>query len=409
MKTLNTLTRSWLPGATKTLAAAAILCGVSSAPAANITLTSAFQPGDYFVAATPSNANGPNAFFQVRPTNPAATQVVYNSGGLADDSSLGGAFNHANGDFFYWSGSDANHKGYELRKIAAGQTTSTLVIADMAHANTQSINAVAVASDNTVYALQTDGKVRKFNPTGINTYDAGTTLANAPAGGSSFAGATMRIINQGALMDDYLLVATVTSPGIVASVNTSTGVATTVAGALNTGAFNRAQSLAVDYNHPFGDGKLRVLVTNVSAMTTTEGTTPQIRRITELAFDPVTGALSNPFSGGTGNVPGDAFANSVVMGNTDQPLDAVQFDNDGNLVFVTRHQAQYGYSYTPGQLYPESNTFNFTSGTTAWDKSSVSGSPSFNAVRSLDIAPIPEPATLGLLALGGLLLVGGRK
>ncbi|MFA7237156.1 MAG: PEP-CTERM sorting domain-containing protein [Phycisphaeraceae bacterium] len=401
MKMLNTLTRSRLLVAVRTLAVATILCGVSNAPAANITLTSAFQPGDYFVAATPS---GTNSFYQVRPTNPVATQVLYNSGSLANEANLGGAFNHANGDFFYWSGSDAGHKGFELRKIAAGQTTSTLVIADMASVNTQSINAVAVASDNTVYALQSDGKVRKFTTSGVNSYNDGTTLANSPAGGFSAAGATMRIITQGTLADDYLLVATTASPGTVASVNTSTGAATTVAGAQNTGPFNRAQSLAVDYNNPFDDGKLRVLVTNISAMTTAEGVNPQIRRITELAFDPVTGVLSNPFSGGTGNVPGDPFANSVVMGNTDQTPDAVQFDNAGNLVLVRRLHSPHAFSFTPAQLYPESATFDQNRGTNTWDVASIPGNPSFSAIRSLDIAPVPEPATLGLMALGGLMI-----
>lgn len=389
----------------------ASLLGFSvDAQAYTMTLSNPIQSGDYLVAAKVGSNLG---FYQVRPTNSAETQVVFSSGDLTStDTVIGGTFNHATGDFYYWSGPSG---GKELRVIKAGQTSSTLLIPNLmlrpdgSSSTSTKVSSLAVTSDGTVYAL-IGSAITKFTlNSGTGAYQA-VNRFSCPDNASN-PSAQMRAVT-GSNGSDYVVCTE--NHGVTTHIFSfdSTG---TILSSMSpasstdwTSPVNRPMGIAVDYNNPLSDGKLRVLVSNYNAVTATDGIT---RRITELALDPTTGILSNPFSDGSGNLAslGNSNAQSLAKANSGSQVFDIQFDNNGNLIVMGTYLSQNGYQLSPSQLYPGTTSLDLTTGTVVWDKKST-GLNSISSLYSMDIAPmIPEPVSMMLLGAGSSILIGYRR
>lgn len=397
--------------------------GLTATPgqAATIALSSAIQAGDYVVSA--NTGSGSNIFYQVRPTNPSGSQIVYNSAAMASGETGGVVFGQT-GDLYYWSGVDntsgSDRSGFLLQKIQAGQTTSTTVIADMSvTAGTSSkldrtVVAMDIAGDGAIYTLQGNGKIYRFSPDGLGGYNTPTFIKQV-AYNYAVNGTTFRLVTSGS-NQHLLLTGQGHSPGMIQSVKVTDGTVSTYVGkAVDTdGVLNRPDSFDIDYAHPFNDGKLPVYITSINALTSAENTgnsTSSLalqnkRRITILAFDPTTGQFSNPYAG-SGNVPGDVNAMSIGYTDWGTQMD-IRFDNQGNLVVMDNYQNQYAYLLTAAQVASQNAALKvFSDGTTAWYKS---GTTSLNSVYSFDIAPIvPEPASAAGLAAGCVLTFYRRR
>lgn len=417
---------------------AGLMLGVTvalpSAQAANITLTEPLQPGDYISSVAWNGGSGGTyreaVVLAIRPSDTGGT-LLYNSGYPADsnDNHVGFSFNQSNGDLYYMSGFSGGDKGLELRVIRAGQTTSTLLISDMRSVSGRTIRSIAAADDGTVYAVQHDGIIRRFTPTAPNadTYTPGTNWKTL--GVSVAQRVDLNLSKDGG----HLLLADGNRSGSAAYTSRiysiSTATAATVTTLTSTGnsdigsgdaPFSGAVDVAIDYaNGVDGNGNLRLLVLNNSYLIAGDvpGSPNNKKRITELAFNPTTGVLSNPYSDGSGNVPGLSIAMSdLVRTDGGNAIGAMAFDNAGNLlVNLVEFSATYRANlFTQAQIDSHNTNLQLLSGDTLPRQWSSAAGPagSFSAVSDFDIAPlpIPEPATLGLMALGGVMMTfRGRR
>lgn len=411
---------------------AATVTGVS------ITLTSAFQAGDYALIASPST-NSQSTLYQIRNNQVVSSLNIQGTtaqpgvtGATNGEVYTGCTFNKTNGDFYYWTGYGSGggryapgYEGFELYRIKAGTTTSELIISDMTlgtanAAGKGAVVSVAVASNGTIYAMQdmngsfSNPNIYQYTPSG-STYSA-PTLVTTLTGGTILSGGSMDLYSQSG--QEYLIIqggwtgtasrvfsVNLTSPTATIKSSDHGGSTSDINNA--TGPVNGIYDLAIDYAHPDAQGRLPVLVSNGRKF----GTDTANYYVTQLWFNPADGSFVSA-AAGTGTIAGTSNAVGVLkMNSSNNGMDTIAFDNEGNLLVTTRYAgANKILKFTADQLglggtllVPDTST-----GTSVWNAST--NTFSLYGASSLVVAPIvPEPASMGLLGIGTMLILSQRR
>ena len=387
-------------------AAFVLMAQAPSASAVNITLTTPIAPGDY-IAMAEDATTGRTHGLHIRPSALPAGGVgtilsSHQTAAATENGFFVGDFNVKTGDYFYISGDNGTNQGHELRVIRAGQTTSTLLIPSLAVAgvSTSDFRDVAVDTSGNVYTINANAQLLKFTSLGGDLYNSGAVILGAGLSAPG-AGGSLEITN-----DDRFLVFADAVTGPLRSINLTTN--TVVTSLANGNGIDRVEDIAIDYTNGLDiNGNLRLYATNINDL---DGADPETRRfVTELAFNPTTGVITNPFAPASGNLTGIAADTRAALGASSIP-DHVAFDLNGNLIAFVRSNVNpdiKAFSQTLLDSVTVTPLNYATQGVSVFNESARN----ITAVRDLDIAPtpvtVPEPTT-GLLSLAGLAMLAGR-
>lgn len=367
----------------------------------------------------PDTPNTPSSFatiFQNNRTAPAwpdGNPVSGGAGGVTPPGTTaafysGGKFDSVTGDLYFNIGYDSanyysgynSHSGFALHKLSYGGSSSTVVVPDLA-ATLGLIPAAGGFSDiaaynGTIYTLNSSGNLGKVWESSPGVWSGQMQTGNSL--GLSRAAGTLRVTPDG----KYVIATSGDSWGAVAVWDTTTLARTAYVG--GGVASTNSGTRGVAFGGIADNGNLILYLNNAIRLSESDSNN---KHVTVMELD-ANGNLVNPYAG-NGNIPGNtADARSVVTWLAAASVnDSIMRDADGNIILMDR--ANVFKLFTPAQLALAD--INVTS-STASSLPTNSGPWTYGqwAPNHIDMnLPIPEPATLSLLALGGLMMVTRRS